>query len=91
MATCPKCKTVFRTLPDEEQDHPCPKCGWAPWIEELCCSCGNTQEDADVYTCTICNETYCEECSQRACEDDCEACGEFICIECAEQHESKAP
>jgi len=30
MPKCPKCKRYFRTLPDEEQDHPCPACGWEP-------------------------------------------------------------
>lgn len=30
MATCPKCKTQWQTLPGEEQDHPCPnsRCGY---------------------------------------------------------------
>jgi len=28
MATCPSCKAYYRTLPDEDQDHPCPRCGW---------------------------------------------------------------
>ena len=31
MPTCPKCRRHFPTLPCEEQDHPCPRCGWAPW------------------------------------------------------------
>ncbi len=30
MPTCPNCKRHFRTLPDEEGDHPCPHCGWEP-------------------------------------------------------------
>jgi ssDNA-binding Zn-finger/Zn-ribbon topoisomerase 1 len=27
MAQCPKCKRVWNTLPGEEQDHDCPRCG----------------------------------------------------------------
>lgn len=34
MATCNNCKTYFKTLPDEERDHPCPACGWYPGIED---------------------------------------------------------
>lgn len=30
MARCNRCKTQFRTPPGEEQDHPCPACGWEP-------------------------------------------------------------
>lgn len=30
MPTCNKCRCHFRTLEDEEQDHPCPRCGWHP-------------------------------------------------------------
>jgi len=31
MPTCPRCHRHFRTLEDEENDHECPRCGWAPW------------------------------------------------------------
>ena len=30
MPQCNQCGAVFRTLPDETQDHACPKCGWHP-------------------------------------------------------------
>lgn len=30
MPTCPKCKTYFRTLEDEQDIHSCPKCGFSP-------------------------------------------------------------
>jgi len=30
MPTCPECKHRFRTLEDEENDHPCPRCGFHP-------------------------------------------------------------
>jgi len=34
MPTCPRCKHCFKTLPGEEQDHNCPKCGWGPEEKE---------------------------------------------------------
>ena len=34
MATCDKCRHVFRTPPGEEQEHPCPRCGWHPEQDE---------------------------------------------------------
>lgn len=34
MPTCPSCRHVFRTLPGEEQDHECPRCGYEPGEEE---------------------------------------------------------
>jgi PHP family Zn ribbon phosphoesterase len=27
-ATCPKCRCYFKTPQGEEQDHPCPHCGY---------------------------------------------------------------
>ena len=30
MPKCSNCQYSFRTLPDEELDHDCPKCGWHP-------------------------------------------------------------
>ena len=35
MATCPKCKTHWRELPDEEGDHECPKCGESHDSDEM--------------------------------------------------------
>lgn len=31
---CGKCGHVFRTLEDEADMHPCPRCGYTPWIED---------------------------------------------------------
>ena len=70
MPQCPNCKTNFRTLEGEEQDHDCPKCGFSP--EEL-------YEYEHVY-CTnckhfrLCDEElpYCPfegECDINDCED----------------------
>jgi len=33
MPTCPECKHKFRTLEDEHDDHPCPRCGFHPRLE----------------------------------------------------------
>ena len=30
MPTCPRCKRRFKTLPDEENMHDCPSCGFSP-------------------------------------------------------------
>ena len=35
MAMCPSCKFHFRTPPDEEGDHECPRCDWEPGL----CQC----------------------------------------------------
>ena len=44
MPTCPRCKHCFKTLPEEEQDHNCPKCGWGPEeceeVMDKCFNCG---------------------------------------------------
>ena len=44
MPTCPRCKHCFKTLPEEEQDHNCPKCGWGPEkyeeVIDKCFNCG---------------------------------------------------
>jgi len=29
MARCDRCKATWPTLPGEEQDHACPRCGWS--------------------------------------------------------------
>jgi len=42
MPTCNHCGCRFRTLGGEEQDHECPKCGWAPWLEKI-----GVEEDAE--------------------------------------------
>ncbi len=33
MPLCPKCGKYFRTLEDEQHDHPCPYCGYHPDLE----------------------------------------------------------
>lgn len=43
MPRCPRCRTTFRTLEDEEGMHDCPRCGETPhdvyvadrWLETL--------------------------------------------------------
>ncbi len=37
--TCCQCKARFRTLPDEEGDHACPKCGYHPSNGPMWCPC----------------------------------------------------
>lgn len=32
MPQCPKCRKVFSTLEGEENDHPCPRCHYFPFI-----------------------------------------------------------
>lgn len=42
MERCPMCKTHFRTLPDEEGMHECPKCGYHPaHCQPVCLYCGS--------------------------------------------------
>ncbi len=50
--TCCQCKTRFRTLPDEEGDHACPKCGYHPSVK--------TQDETEpdwTRNCLVCGET----------------------------------
>lgn len=44
MSLCPRCKHHFRTLPDEGNDHPCPRCGLSPW-DVLCNGRDDLEED----------------------------------------------
>ena len=36
MARCTRCNKRIRTLPDEEGQHPCPRCGYHPDPEPRC-------------------------------------------------------
>lgn len=31
---CGQCGHTFRTLEDEADSHPCPRCGYSPWVTE---------------------------------------------------------
>ena len=91
MSLCPRCKHVFRTLPDEVGDHPCPRCGLSPW--DVLCN-GREEEPTDTQ-CRLCGETAsvlvrCVECGLAACQEcsewfhapDDRANGDWFCEEC---------
>lgn len=68
MERCPMCKTHFRTLPDEEGMHECPKCGYHPaHCQPACLYCGSEYIEEiddplpfeeDVYRCLDCGEEF---------------------------------
>ena len=44
--TCPRCGRVFRVLDDEDGEHPCPHCGYAPWFAGEQCGVDLVDDDA---------------------------------------------
>jgi hypothetical protein len=47
---CPRCGRLFRTLDDEEGEHPCPGCGYEPGMHRPLdqCDCVLCRGDVDV-------------------------------------------
>ncbi len=40
---CPRCRRTFWVLADEAGSHPCPACGYAPWVDRD----DETEEEAE--------------------------------------------
>lgn len=61
--TCSNCGCRFAVLDDEQGDHACPRCGWAPWLEQVarCHQCGRPTAAEDCAE-TI-EEWLCWECA----------------------------
>ena len=61
MARCPRCTKHFRVMEDEENMHPCPSCGYAPWNESACLWCSRPYDpdtwdaDSDPYCSLACD------------------------------------
>src|SRR3990167_1945335 len=51
MPRCPECHHRFATLPDEEDMHPCPFCGFALWDDQPAAA------DRDELHCQNCGES----------------------------------
>ena len=49
MPTCPYCRHRFRTLDDETDMHPCPRCGYDPHEKPSACVWCEQRLDDDTY------------------------------------------
>lgn len=53
---CPKCKTRFQVLDDEQGMHDCPHCGYSGHDDEVCRECGDSEVTDDDGLCDECRD-----------------------------------